>query len=235
MCGRFTLTPENAELVASLLGLAPDQLFEEHYVPRWNVAPMQDHWVVTAEHEERLPHLARWGLVNFWDADRRAGAKHINARSETVDVTRDYRSAFQVGRCIVPADGFYEWTGDRNLRRPFWFHRPEGGLIAFAGLQVSSRLRGESEPLRTFTILTTEPNAVTGRIHDRMPVILPDDEAIDTWLHADEPVERLKALLRPVADDFLVARPVSTRVNSVHAEGAECIEEAEGELQGSLL
>ncbi|MGE3960947.1 MAG: SOS response-associated peptidase [Dehalococcoidia bacterium] len=235
MCGRFSLTPENVEFVAAQLGISPSEVFEEHYIPRWNIAPMQEHWVVTAEREERVPHHATWGLVNWWEKERRAGAKHINVRAETIESTRASREAFQVGRCIVPADGFFEWTGDAKSRRPFWFHRPDESVFAFAGLQVSARIHGEAAAMRTFTIVTTEANALVANIHDRMPVILPDAEAIDAWLHADEPVERLKALLRPVDERFLVARPVSQRVNSVKYDDAECLEEAEPETQGSLL
>ena len=235
MCGRFSLTPENVEFVAAQLGISPNDVFEEHYIPRWNIAPMQEHWVVTSEREERVPHHATWGLVNWWEKERRAGAKHINVRAESIDSTRVSREPFQTGRCVIPADGFFEWTGDAKSRRPFWFHRPDDGVFAFAGLQVSSRISGEAAPMRTFTIVTTSANPLVANIHDRMPVILPDSDAIDAWLHADEPVERLKALLRPVDEQFLVARPVSQRVNSVKYDDPECLEEAEPETQGSLL
>jgi putative SOS response-associated peptidase YedK len=235
MCGRFTLTPDNVEFVAAQLGIAPSDVFEEHYRPRWNIAPMQEHWIVTSEQEARVPHHATWGLVNWWEPDRRSGAKHINARAESLDRTRSYREAFESGRCIIPADGFFEWTGERNARRPFWFHRPYDGVFAFAGLYVRSRLKQEAASMTTFTIVTTDANALVGRIHDRMPAILPDDEAVDTWLHADEPADRLKALLRPIAERFLVARAVSTRVKSVQYDDPECLEEAEPETQGSLL
>lgn len=235
MCGRFTLTTEMADLVSSLLGMSPAEAFPEGYTPRWNVAPMQDHWVAFAEREERAVERATWGLVNFWEKDRRAGARQINARSESVAERRGYSEAFRVGRCIVPADGFYEWTGDARARRPFWFHRPDGEPFAFAGLRVSARLAGEEKPKTTFTILTTEANALVGRIHDRMPVILPDEDAIAAWLHPDEPVERLRTLMRPVDDRYLVARSVSPRVNSVRVDDAACIEESEPETQGPLI
>ena len=235
MCGRFSLTPDNVEFVAAQLGIAPSDLFEEHYIPRWNIAPMQEHWVVTGQGEERVPEHATWGLVNWWDPDRRAGAKHINARSESIDTTKAYREAFVTGRCIVPADGFFEWTGDRNARRPFWVHRPDDGVFGFAGLVTRSRLRGEAAPVATITILTPGANGLVGNIHDRMPVILPDDEAIDAWLHPDEPPERLKTLLRPVDDRYLVTRAVTTRVNSVRFDDPACLEEAEPETQGPLL
>ena len=235
MCGRFTLTPENVEFVAAQLGISPSDVFEEHYVPRWNIAPMQEHWVVTSAREERVPSLATWGLVNWWERERRAGAKHINVRAESVATTRVSREAFQTGRCVVPADGFFEWTGEAKARRPFWFHRPDDALFAFAGLKVTSRLSGEAASTTTFTIITTQANGLVGNIHDRMPVILPDAEAVDAWLHAEEPTDRLQALLRPVDDRFLIARPVSQRANSVKYDDPACLEEAEPETQASLL
>jgi putative SOS response-associated peptidase YedK len=235
MCGRFTLTTEMIDLVSAMLGISSDETFREGYTPRWNIAPMQPHWVAFAEREERAVEPATWGLVNFWDKDRRAGARQINARSETVAERGAFSNAFQVGRCIVPADGFYEWTGDAKARRPFWFHRPDDEPFAFAGLRVSARLANEPEPTTTFTILTTDANGLVGHIHDRMPVILPDEGAIAAWLHADEPVERLRTLMRPVDDRYLVARSVSPRVNSVRVDDAACIEESEPETQGPLL
>lgn len=239
MCGRFTLTPEQFELIADQLSISSGEVGERH-VPRWNIAPSQEHWVAIGEREERVPVPATWGLVNWWEPDRRSGAKHINVRAEGIETTRVSRDAFRTGRCIVPADGFYEWTGDAKARRPFWFHRPDEGVFAFAGLYVSARLRGEEAPTTTFAIVTTEANGLVRNIHDRMPVILPDAEAIDAWLHAPpggggEPLERVKSLLRPVEERFLVVRPVSTRVNSVRFDDPACLEEAEPETQGALL
>lgn len=235
MCGRFTLTPENVDFVAELLGISPNEVFEEHYVPRWNIAPMQEHWVVTLDREDRVPVRATWGLVNWWEPARREGAKYINARAESVETRRPFREAFQQGRCLVPADGFFEWTGEKALRRPFWHHRPDRGVFAFAGLYTTARLKGEAEPTTTFTIITTDANALVSRIHDRMPVILPDDDAAAAWLYPEQDKAALRDLLRPVADDYLVARPVSQRVNSVQNDDPACLEEAEGETQGSLL
>ncbi|MCK9497138.1 MAG: SOS response-associated peptidase [Dehalococcoidia bacterium] len=235
MCGRFTLTPENEDFVAAALGIPTSELFDDRYEPTYNRAPMQEHWIATDQREQRVPQLATWGLVNWWEPDRRSGAKHINVRAETVETTKVSRDAFVTGRCIVPADGFYEWTGEAKSRRPFWFHRPDDEVFAFAGLHVTTRLRGEPAPATTFTIITTRANGLVGNIHDRMPVILPDAEAVDAWLHAEEPIERLKALLRPVEDGFLVARPVTQRVNSVKHDDPACLEEAEPETQGSLL
>jgi len=235
MCGRFTLTTDLIAAITSALGFEPDQAFLERYAPHWNIAPTQEHWVVMEQHEERTAQHASWGLVNWWEADRRVGAQHINARAESLEGRRAYAEAFRQHRCLVPADGFFEWTGDRKSRRPFWFHRPDRQPFAFAGLAARARLRDEAGALTTFTIVTTEANGLVGRIHDRMPVILPDEESMAAWLHGDAPIEQLKALLRPVDDRYLVARAVSTRVNSVAHDDPACIEEAEGDTQAALF
>ncbi|MFA7248274.1 MAG: SOS response-associated peptidase [Dehalococcoidia bacterium] len=235
MCGRFTLTPENVELVAASLGIAPSDVFEERYIPRWNIAPMQEHWIARLDHEERAVTHATWGLVNWWEPSRREGAKHINARAETIESRRPFRDAFQATRCIVPADGFFEWVGEEHERRPFWFHRPDRGVFAFAGLYVEARLHAEAAPMTTFTIITTTANATVAPIHDRMPVILADDDAMEQWLYPRQPANRLHALLRPAADALLVATAVSTRVNSVLHDDPACLDEAEPETQGTLL
>ena len=125
--------------------------------------------------------------------------------------------------------------GDAKERRPFWFHRPGREVFAFAGLYVEARLRTEAAPIRTFTVITTAANGTVAPIHDRMPVILADDDAIEEWLYPGQRPERLHALLCPAADDFLVATAVSTRVNSVTHDDPACLDEAEPETQGTLL
>ena len=235
MCGRFTLTAENREWVAQHLGVDPEQLIEEYYRPRWNIAPTQEHWIVRNQREEREAVWATWGLVNWWDENRRAGAKHINARAESLAKRRPFRDAFKTARCIVPADGFFEWVGEKKERRPIWFHRPDREPFLFAGLYASARLEGEAERTTTFTIITTEPNETVRPIHDRMPVILPTDEAIEAWLFDDQPPEALRGLMTPIADEFLVPTAVSTRVNSVDNDDAACLDEAEQETQGALI
>ena len=203
--------------------------------PRYNIAPTQEHWIVRLDGEERVLRSATWGLVNQWEPSRREGTKYINARAESLDERRTYRDAFKVTRCVIPADGFIEWSSDGARRRPFWFHRPDGEVFAFAGLYVESRLPSDAVPVTTFTIVTTTANATVGRIHDRMPVILANDEAIEEWLYPKQSGERLRSLLAPAADDFLVATAVSTRVNSVQHDDPACLEEAEPETQASLL
>lgn len=224
MCGRFTLTAEDAAYVAERLGVELSLLFEEHYLPRWNIAPMQEHWIVTEAQEARAIRHATWGLVNWWDTSRREGAKHINARADALESRRPFREAFAAARCIIPADGFFEWTGEADQRRPTWFHRADREVFAFAGLYADARLRHEAGSSTTFTIITTEANALVGAIHDRMPVILPDEEAVGEWLYGRQSVERLRSLLRPARDDLLIAKAVSRRVNSVQHDDPLCLE-----------
>lgn len=236
MCGRFTLTIEDRELIAALLGVPLDDV-DDSWQPRWNVAPMQEHWIVraTGGGEDRELVRATWGLVNSWDSDRNGGARQINARSESLEERPAYRDAFRAKRCLVPADGFYEWTGERDARRPFWFHRPDDSLVLFAGLYAEAQLPGEVRPITSFTIVTTEASGVASQIHPRMPVILDGDAAADEWLARGQSPERLKELLKPAPEDALVVRAVSRRVNAVAADDPGCLAEAESETQGALF
>jgi putative SOS response-associated peptidase YedK len=143
--------------------------------------------------------------------------------SETVDTKPSFREAFQQRRCIVPADGFYEWRGPKQARSPVWFHRHDDGLIFFAGLYEEWHPRtGPSET--TFTILTCDPNAVTRPIHNRMPVILADAKSQEDWMNPHEPNPvSLKRLLIPAPEDFLRMRPASSLANSVKNDGPELL------------
>lgn len=236
MCGRFTLTEENAGFVAGQLGLDPDELSEVSYTPRWNIAPMQPFWVVTADQEVRRVQPATWGLVNRFEGSRREGAKHINARAESLVSRRAYREAFASARCIVPTDGFFEWTIEGKQRFPTWFHRPDRRVFGFAGLYASACLPGETEPTTTFTIVTTVPNATVAAVHDRMPVILADDSAIDEWLYPKQTPDALQRLLVPTPEGYLQATAVSTRVNSVANDDPACLDPAPPRPgQGALL
>ncbi|SRR6266567_714213 len=153
--------------------------------------------------------------------DRKQAFKNINARAETIQTARSFREAFKERRCVISADGLFEWTGSKDARHPIWFHRPDGRLIYFAGLHESWRpTPGEKE--RTFTIITTIPNSLVEPIHNRMPVIL-EDAAIDDWLYPRSSESRLIDLLRPAREDLLVGTPVSTRVNSVKNDDPDCL------------
>ena len=220
MCGRFTLTRRDGREIAAELGV-PDDAFGD-YRPRYNIAPMQRHFIVTTEFENRKVIPARWGLVNRWAKDNSRASQCINAKAETVEARPSFRDAFKRRRCVVPADGFYEWTGPKSARRPMWIHRADGNLILFAGL-YEDWFPEKDRPETTFTIITCEPNAVIRPIHNRMPVIL-DNRAADDWMNPTEadPLS-LKRLLIPAADDVLLAQPASPLANSVRNDGPELL------------
>ena len=196
MCGRFTLTCEDREGLAAALGVPAEQLPEAEHRPRYNIAPTDSHWVLHMKLEDRELLPAKWGLVNRWARDATRAVRQINGRAEGLAKAPAYRDALQRRRCAVPADGFFEWVGEKDARKPIWFHRPDGGLFFFAGLYES----WEFQPgrwQRTFTIVTTTPNSVVEPVHDRMPVVLLD-EAVDDWIFSGEvDNERLLALLKP--------------------------------------
>ncbi len=242
MCGRFTLSYRDREHLAAELGVPVEQIAAEEYRPRFNIAPTDPHWIVRLRYEDRQLLSAKWGLVNSWAKDAKRAAQQINARAETLTRAAAFRDAFSKRRCIVPADGFFEWIGARpsslrqgsgqagsgrgGARQPIWFHRRDRGLLLFAGLYESWQ-PAPGQWQRTFTIVTTEPNAVVSPVHDRMPVILAE-EVIDDWLDPrEEDIERLMRLLRPAPDDLMVATAVSQRVNSVKNDDAACLEPVE--------
>jgi putative SOS response-associated peptidase YedK len=220
MCGRFTITRRDGNLLAAELGVASDSFVD--YRPRYNIAPMQMHYVVRIKFENREVLPARWGLVNTWAKSAALASKSINARAETVETRRGFREAFMKRRCVVPTDGFFEWTGPKTARQPTWFHREDNKLLLFAGMyEAWQPLPDQWET--TFTILTTAANSVTRNYHDRMPVILADRDA-DDWMdpRAPDPLA-LKRLLIPAPADLLVATPVSPEVNNVDHDSPDLL------------
>jgi putative SOS response-associated peptidase YedK len=221
MCGRFGLTRAPSRDLGDLLGVdAADLSFHR---ARYNIAPTQEHFVLVSQYEGRRTLPARWGLVNSGARDNSHAAQCINAMAETIESKPSFRSAFQQRRCLVPADGFYEWRGPRQARSPVWFHAHDDGLLFFAGLYEEWQPpTGAAET--TFTILTCEPNAVTRPIHNRMPVILPNLKAQEDWMNPREPNPlSLKRLLIPAPDDLLRMRPASSLVNNVKNDGPELL------------
>ena len=223
MCGRFTITRRDGNVLAAELGVASDSFVD--YRPRYNVAPTQTHYVVRIKFENREVLPARWGLVNSWADNSAQASKNINARSETVDNRRAFREAFFERRCVVPADGFFEWTGPKTARQPTWFHRYDNNLLLFAGLYEAWQPSPHSWET-TFTILTTDANSMLRNYHDRMPVILADRDA-DDWMdpRAPDPLA-LKRLLIPAPADLLVATPVSPDVNNVDNDSPDLLKAA---------
>ena len=223
MCGRFTQQRPSAEL-AALFG-AEDRA--ETAGGRFNLAPQQTGLVVVERPDQGRALVAyRWGLVPSWAKDARIGNRLINARAETVATTAAFRSAFQKRRCIVPADGFYEWERvAESIRQPNLIRRVDGEPMAFAGLW--SPWRDPAEPdaawLRTFTIVTTRANATLAPIHDRMPVILTASDW-GAWLDpAAADAAALLDLLRPAPDDLLIRYPVTKRVNNARNDGPDLV------------
>ncbi|MGI8927795.1 MAG: SOS response-associated peptidase [Tepidiformaceae bacterium] len=224
MCGRFTMTYDQLELLAADLGVPVESLPNTR--PRYNIAPTDEHFILREKNETREVLLARWGLVNSWAKDGKRAAAQINARAETIEHAPAFREAFQKRRCVVPSTGFYEWTGPKDARQPLWFHRADNGLVLFAGLYESWMPRND-EWQRTFTIITTTPNGLMEPIHNRMPVVL-SAEAAAEWMDARHarPHDLLR-LLAPAPDDALVIRAVSPLVNSVKNDDPRLLEEAE--------
>src|SRR6202047_4160499 len=167
MCGRFPMTRLDRSELAAMLGVPESQLGD--YVPRFNIAPTQPYVVRITKYESREAIPAIWGLVNSWAKDAGRASMCINAKAETVDKLPSFRGAFEKRRCVVPADGFYEWRGPKARREPLWIHAADDALLLFAGLfEAWQSQPGEWQT--TFTILTTSANRTLQPIHNRMPV-----------------------------------------------------------------
>ena len=220
MCGRFTLkTPP--QVVAELFGLDEVPAWE----PRYNIAPTQPVAAVRAARDggQRELVFLHWGLIPSWADDWRIGNRMINARSETVAEKPAFRRAFRQRRCLVPADGFFEWQRQGTKKQPYYIHRRDGRPLAIAGLWEHWAGAG-SGPVESCTLLTTAANATLRPLHDRMPVLL-EPAQFDTWLDPEQhSVESLVALLAPADDAVLEAYAVSTVVNSPRNDSPACIE-----------
>lgn len=226
MCGRFTLTtPE--ELIAEAFAL--DE--RPKLLARYNIAPSQQIAAVVQPSGRRQLEMFRWGMLAPGEAER-DDALLINARSESVATKPLFREAYRTRRCLVPADGFYEWRKAGSRREPFHIRLRERKPFAFAALWNEEKDASAPQPLFTCAILTTEPNAVMDGIHDRMPVIL-KREAYAAWLDTSQAAARsLHELLRPYPAEEMEAVRVSSYVNAATAEGPRCLEP---ERQGSLF
>lgn len=212
MCGRFVQASE-PEVYADAFGV--DRIVADGLPTSYNVAPT-DRVYAVAEHEGgRLLGSFRWGLIPFWAKDRKIAARNINARAETVADKPAFRDSFARRRCIIPADGFFEWQKLPKGKLPHYIHSSDGTPLGFAGLWASWKDPVDGERIRTCTIITGSPNDLVAPIHDRMPVILqPDTWA--AWLDpANDDAEALRNLLVPAASDVLSEHAVSTLVNKV--------------------
>jgi putative SOS response-associated peptidase YedK len=220
MCGRFSLgTP------ASVLVQQFDLADLSAWTPRYNIAPTQEVLAVlkTRESSSRRPRLLRWGLVPPWADDPRNGNRLINARAETVATKPAFRRAFRECRCLILANGFYEWQRQGRRKQPFHIRLRDGRPFAFAGLWEHWDAP-DGSPVESCTIITTGPNDLIGQIHNRMPVILAPED-YDLWLDPSiQEVERLQSVLSPYPAEEMIAFPVSTRVNNPANDSPECLE-----------
>lgn len=217
MCGRFTLT-QSAETIAEVFEL--DEV--PRFVPGYNIAPTQPVPSIRASKAgKREFDYLYWGLIPSWSKDPTMGARMINARAETVTEKPSFRTAFKRRRCLIVADGFYEWRKTGSKKQPYYFHLDQHQPFGFAGLW--EHWQGGGDEIQSCTILTTTANETMSSIHDRMPVILhPQD--YDLWLDPTiESAERLYPLLRPYPDIEMHHYPVSTTVNSPQNDSPACI------------
>ena len=218
MCGRYTLkTP--VEKLAEEFGF---EASSAELPPNYNVAPTQQVAAVLEEGGERRLEMLRWGLIPSWADDPGIGSRMINARAETAPEKPSFRRAFRGQRCLIPADGFYEWKRTNGSKQPYYIHMKEEHPFAFAGLWESWKEDGGPE-IRSCTILTTEPNELLAGIHDRMPVILPNG-SYDVWLDPEAERDELYGLLASYPEDEMEAYPVSRFVNSPQNNDPRCIE-----------
>ena len=217
MCGRYTLK-------TSVDDLAKQFEVEEYpssLTPSYNIAPTQQIATVLVEEGKRKLEMLHWGLIPSWADDPAIGNRMINARAETVATKPSYRSAFKNRRCLILADGFYEWQKTSDGKQPFYIRMEDGSPFAFAGLW---EIWKNGTEIRSSTIITTEPNELLGDIHNRMPVILyPED--YEMWLDPDfDEKEALTTLLKPYPASEMEAYPVSRKVNRPSNNAPECIE-----------
>ncbi|MFH1737471.1 MAG: SOS response-associated peptidase [bacterium] len=226
MCGRFSQL-SSIEIIRALLKAQghPD-LFEraETTQKRYNVAPSQTVVAVRLEPTEkaRLIVPLQWGLIPFWADDPAIGNKMINARAESVAEKPAFRQAFRRRRCLIPADGFYEWKKEGRGKQPYYIRMRDERLFTFAGLW--ERWEKDDRAIESCTILTTAPNELTAQIHNRMPVIL-DENNFEMWLDPDfRDSEKLLSILKPYPHDQMEAYPVNNRVNNPKNDDALCVE-----------
>jgi putative SOS response-associated peptidase YedK len=216
MCGRYMQTTP-VEAMQRMFRFAE----RPNLPPRYNIAPTQEVPIVrrTRDGARRELILVRWGLVPYWADDVSIGNRLINARAEAVERTPAFREAYRRRRCLVPADGFFEWRKEGKRRQPLLARRKDGGPFAFAGLWERWK-QPDGQVLRSCTIITCPPNELVAPVHDRMPVIL-DPGDFERWL--DPEAANGRELLKPCPAEWLEAVPVSARVNSPDNDDPECI------------
>lgn len=214
MCGRYSLVT-SAKKIHDQLNI--DIQVPEGQVANYNVAPTQLSWVITNEQPDKV-QAYRWGLIPQWAKDDKIASRLINARCEGIDEKPAFRQAVRKRRCLVLADSFYEWKREGGKKMPYRIQLPDDRLMLLAG--IWEFWKQDDDTIYTYSIITTSPNEEMKQLHDRMPVVLIDEEAQARWL-SDAPLENNLALLRPAPDHTLELYQVSTLVNNVRNNGPE--------------
>ena len=227
MCGRYVAV-SSPTILAERFDV--EEVRVEVAEPSYNVTPRADVPVVAESRSRRVLDLVRWGLVPSWAENVSIGDRQINARAERIRTANAYKRAFARRRCIIPADGFYEWqaTG-KKIKQPWFFRRRDGEPLAFAGVWEiwHDPAQGDDAPrIRTCSIITTRANELVAPVHDRMPVVLAESAWAEWFDRDNHDVEKLHGLLVPAPNDELEAWPVATLVNKADNNGPELVEPA---------
>lgn len=220
MCGRYTLTLTKEEIHAQIPSVG---VFRMPWQPRYNIAPMQTVPAILSAEPTAVQGVT-WGLIPAWSKDPSIGQKLINARAETLGSKPSFQDAYRKRRCLILADGFYEWTTAGRRKQPIFIHPRKGGLFTFAGLWEIWKQKTSSEEIRTCSIVTTAANDFIARFHPRMPVIIAADTR-DRWLDIQKTTPRdLAKMTIPYPEEELEAFPVSPLVNRTENDSPLCIE-----------
>ena len=234
MCGRSSLTKTEKELEERFgVTFYSDELEQYNPLPNYNVAPSHRMPVVT---NEDLNHFRafRWGLIPFWAKDKKIGYKMINARIETLFEKSTFKQAVTKRRCLVPADGFYEWKKTADGKQPYRIQTTDQEIFSMAGLWERWKDPADGQMIFSFSVITQEPNELMKDIHNRMPAILtPEQEAL--WLSDDLSPTELVDMIEPYPSENMKAYPVSTRVGNVRNNDEGLVKEDGGETQGNLF
>jgi putative SOS response-associated peptidase YedK len=217
MCGRYSLARESVDVAVGT------ERVGRRGQARHNIAPSQRAPVIRRNAVGLAIDDLRWGLVPEWSRDEGIGVSLINARAETLTDKPAFREAFRRRRCLIVADGFYEWRALGRSKHPWRFVREDGGLLLFGGLWETWSPPGHGAPLESFTVITTTPNRVVAPVHDRMPACL-DRDAAALWLDPSSPLELLRSLLKPGPEAGWHGYRVNPVVGQVRHDGPECIE-----------
>jgi putative SOS response-associated peptidase YedK len=220
VCNRYRLTHSKQYLSERFEAESSDEELEDR--PRYNIAPTQQVLIVRKEHGEKVRQLTtmRWGLIPSWAKDASIGTRTLNARSETVTTTPAFRESIRRKRCLIPADGFYEWQKMGSVKQPYCFEVGEGDVFALAGLW-DEWTSPDGEIIESCTILTTEPNTLVSDLHNRMPVIVPP-EKYEVWLDPDvTDFVEIRDILQPYEPTLMRRYPVSTKLNNSKHDDAE--------------